>query len=229
MTPFLRAFSDELSHEKLGGIMMRAGARIAKALVPLTPAQKKNNQRMAAAVEQMMKERELRRALPVARMLPARAGVKLGSESMDSSDLAFREAKRETRRQPSRDGALRALRGDGTPVSRNYLASMLIGGISVPAVAIMSKRISRALNNKAVQREMRSLGPMASMKKVRALRDELHTGPSFGRARPGTPMNTRPLITHGEAAGLAASGVASGGLVQIIRDHFSGSAPTTPR
>jgi hypothetical protein len=153
--------------------------------------------------------------------------VKLGADN-DLVDV-FREAKKETRRQPARDSALSALRGNGTPVSRNYLASMLIGGISVPAVAVMSKRISRALNNKTVQRELRGLGPMAHPKKVRALRDELHTGPSFGRARPGTPLNTRPLITHGEAAGLAASGVATGGLVQMIRDYFAGSAPTTPR
>lgn len=146
--------------------------------------------------------------------------VKLGAD--DSYTDVYREAKKDAKSQPSRDSALRGLRGGGTPVSRDYLASMVIGAASAPLIGALGKRIARSMNNKEVHRAMRGV---LDPRRRKELAKELHTGKTFGRAMPGAPLGKRPLMTHGETAGAAAAGGAGGGALQMVRDYFAGSSP----
>lgn len=150
--------------------------------------------------------------------------VKISSSGDVPLQDVFREAKKETKAQPSRDRALSSLRGSGTPVSRDYLASMLIGGASAPLISILGKKISRHMGNKDVRR---ALAATRSSKKRKAIMAELHTGPTIGRSAPGAPLGKRPLLTHGELASDAAKGAVAGGAIQMIRDYFAGSSPTS--
>jgi len=144
--------------------------------------------------------------------------VKLGADETDYKD-ALREARRDIRSQKG-DSTLAHLRGQGAPVSRDYLASMVIGAASVPALSIVGKMIARKIGNRqAAHLLAKTIDP----KKRKAILSEMHRGPAIGRAMPGTALNKRPLMTHGDLASDAAKGALGGTVVQMIRDHFSGS------
>lgn len=144
--------------------------------------------------------------------------VKLGADETDYT-AALREARRDLRSQ-NNDSALKAIRGKGAPVSRDYLASMVIGAASVPALAVVGKLISRKIGNRqAAHLLAKTIDP----KKRKAILSEMHRGPVIGRAMPGVALNKRPLLTHGDLASDAAKGALGGTVVQMIRDHFAGS------
>ncbi len=149
--------------------------------------------------------------------------VKVAGPTDASFEDAFSDAKREAGRRGPPDSALRALRGSGQAVSRDYLASMLIGAAATPAIALIGKRLARVINNRDV---MRAMHAASSGRAKRTILKELHAGPSFGRALPGVEPRVRPLMTHGGAAGAALGRALGGSAVQMIRDYFSGSKGT---
>lgn len=141
--------------------------------------------------------------------------VKLADENKD----LLREAKQEAKELPKDTEAIRMLRG-GSPVSRNYLSSTLIGAAAAPAMAIAGKSITRALHNRGVRKAIRE-APIGSARRA-LLRGELQTGPLVGRMRPDLPISKRPALTAGELASDAAKGGLMGSIVQMIRDRYSG-------
>lgn len=115
--------------------------------------------------------------------------------------------------------ALSNLRGEGREVSRDYLASMLIGATAFPLAAAFGNKFNRALKNKSVMRAMRG-----KRFGKRRLANELETGKTFGAYKPGRPSREQPALTHHEALGAAARGGLYGSGVQMVRDRFSGAA-----
>lgn len=150
--------------------------------------------------------------------------VKLGTDETDYND-ALREARNDLKSKKG-DSALAAIRGRGAPVSRDYLASMLIGATSVPALGIVGRLISRKIGNRDAYRALKGV---VSPKKRKAILSEIHRGPVIGRSMPGAELNKRPLVTHGDIASDAAKGALGGTVVQMLRDHFSGSKAAEKR
>jgi hypothetical protein len=150
--------------------------------------------------------------------------VKLASRPPDVL-AAMEMAKAEDRAQPTNRRMLRSLRGQGAPVSRDYLASAIMGALSVPAMAVLGKAVSRKLNNRAIL-----YAAKGSFGKARqGMLAEMQTGKLIGRARPDLKLGQRPLMTTGELAGSALTGGLGGSIVQMIRDRVSGSARTDGR
>lgn len=131
----------------------------------------------------------------------------------------FRDAKRDAIRDLAKKDGF-TLRGGGAPVKRDYLASTILSAVSIPIMAILGKKIGRALHNREVRRLMHdTVDPM----KLTRLKDELQMGKLIGRARPDLPANHRPLISHGDLISDAAKGAVAGSVLQMIRDRVSGS------
>lgn len=146
--------------------------------------------------------------------------VKLANVSESEVSGALRDAKADVAFTPKNDTAARKLRGQGAPVSRDYLASMLIGAAAAPALAIAGKGISRAMHNRAARK---SLKGAIDPEKIKRLKGEIQHGPMIGRARPDLALNHRPALSHGDLLSDAAKGALGGSVVQMIRDQLSGS------
>ena len=149
--------------------------------------------------------------------------VKLSATAQVDVDLskAYRQAKKETRGDDKTESALRQLRGKGRQVSRDYLASMLLGASMTPAAALLGRRITRGLHNKEILRE---LAKAKGGKRRKMLARELYSGKLIGGAKPGKRKQLQPTMTKSELAGFAVRGGVMGSLVQMLRDRFAGSA-----
>lgn len=146
--------------------------------------------------------------------------VKLAETNPSEMRAVLREAKQEAQEAPRDAESIRSIRGKGAPVSRDYLASMLIGGLATPLLTVAGKRISRTIHNRAVEKALK--GTLRPGKR-KALQAELQTGPLVGRPRPDLPLGKRPQVTPADILSDAAKGVIGGSLVQMIRDRYSGS------
>jgi hypothetical protein len=138
-----------------------------------------------------------------------------------ASDADLREAMREAKHSvstkvPKQDWSVR---GHGAPVSRDYLASMLLAATAVPLVGIAGKAIQRAVHNRDVRKAIR----MAKFPGERMLLEsEIHRGPIIARWRPNLPEQKSPLTTTSELASDISKSVLMGTVVQMLRDRFSG-------
>lgn len=146
--------------------------------------------------------------------------IKSGAfEAVVDPGAALRQAERKaTAEAPS---VLKKIRGEGQPVKRDYLSSMLIGGVAAPIVAMAAGRLSRGLHNKLVRAEMRAAPASARA----GLESQLRSTKMYGRIKPGMSWNQFPILTPEDTANRAATGALMGSVVQALRDHFSGSAP----
>lgn len=150
--------------------------------------------------------------------------VKLSAAS--SSDLqedkALRAIYRQVKRRSSDDlsTGLDKIRGKGRQVSRDYLASAILGATTTPAALLLGSAIARKLHNKEVLKAMKGL----SRKRRKALSKFLKTGPLIGRGGPPFTGSTRPLMTYGDLTAHAIRGGVMGSAIQMLRDRFSGSA-----
>jgi hypothetical protein len=151
--------------------------------------------------------------------------VKLSTSAKVDVDLnqAYREAKKDTSGDEKTENALKQLRGSGRRVSRDYLASAILGATLSPAAALMGKRFSRGLHNKEI---LRALAKARSGKERTMLSKEIYSGKLMGRMKPGRPKHQQPTMTRAELAGYTVRGGIMGSLVQALRDRFAGSAGT---
>jgi hypothetical protein len=159
-------------------------------------------------------------------MVPWLAGfadelVKLSSSSIPELKEALQVAKQENK--PTDRRLLGQLRGRGAPVSRDYLASAIIGALAVPSVGIAGSAIARALHNRSV---LRAVAAASGRGNKHQIMKELKGGSLIGRARPDLPASKRPVITGGELLASSASGALGGSVVQMLRDRVSGSVRT---
>ena len=137
------------------------------------------------------------------------------------SDEELRELYKEVKKksQGGGDGGLDKIRGHGRRVSRDYLASSLIGATATPAAVLLGKKISRGMHNRDVIRAMKGLKGA----RRKSLEQYIEKGPVFSKG--GPPFSKQaPMMTHGELAGHAARGGVMGSVIQMLRDRFSGSA-----
>ena len=146
--------------------------------------------------------------------------VKIGF--VDEEDARLRQMYRDVKRKkaPESDKILRALRGHGRQVSRDYLASMILGAVTAPLGMLVGKKISRMMHNRDV---MKAISQASSRKVRRHLRGHLHTGPTVGRSGVGLPTSKQPLMDLPELGGNTARGAAMGLIFQMIHDRVSGS------
>jgi len=119
------------------------------------------------------------------------------------------------------DRGIDKIRGKGRKVSRDYLASMLIGAGATPIAMLASSKLSRLVHNKEIQR---AIAATRNRSMKRALRSKIQKGPMIGPTYPKKPTPDKPLMTLSETAGHGARGAVMGSLVQMLRDRFSGSA-----
>lgn len=119
------------------------------------------------------------------------------------------------------EGSLKKLRGKGREVSRDYLASMIIGAGGTPLARLAGARLSRALHNRDIRKAIaRTKKPSIR----RALRSKIETGPAVGPSYSVGKHKGKPLMTTGDVVGHGVYGAVLGSLVQMLRDRFSGSA-----
>jgi hypothetical protein len=151
--------------------------------------------------------------------------VKLSSrrsdEAREEEDLRalYRQVKARSTKGLERSG-LEKLRGKGRPVSRDYLASTIIGAAATPLAMLMGGKLSRALHNREVRFAMKGLRG----KRRAAVAKMMESGPMIGpMPLPGSGRK-RPMMTRAELAGHAVRGGAMGSIIQMLRDKFSGSA-----
>lgn len=151
------------------------------------------------------------------------AGKRMSQAEREEQQLRalYRDVKARSQKGGS-DSSLRKLRGKGRKVSRDYLASTLIGAAATPAALLASGKLSRVLNNREVIKAMK--GVRGARRK--ALSAHLESGPMLGRTKVPDLLKgkKKPMMTHAELAGHAARGGAMGSIIQMIRDRFSGSA-----
>ena len=157
------------------------------------------------------------------RWLPALTDelVKMASEQPLAIRSVLNEAQRDIAREARDDRSISSLRGHGAPVSRDYLASMMIGALAAPLLTIAGKGISRAMHNRSVVKAMENTHFPSSR---RLLKAEFQTGRLIGGPRPDLPISARPLMTPGDILSDAAKGALGGSIVQMLRDRFSGSS-----
>lgn len=147
-----------------------------------------------------------------------------GSQSAverESAELRslYRDVKKKSQGGAS-DAALKKIRGKGREVSRDYLASAMIGATAGPAAVLLGGKLSRKLHNRDVIKAMKGL----SGKRKKQIAKHLELGPTIGKTKIPGIQGQRPIMTHPELAGSAARGAAMGSVIQMIRDRFSGSA-----
>jgi len=138
----------------------------------------------------------------------------------DKSKLHDLYTKVKRRQGNVRGGRMSKLRGSGHPVSRDYLASMMLVAMARPLLTLTSGKISRALHNRQIMKAIRSA---AKPKDVRKLKRELQSLKSIGHVRPGMRVQDRPIMTPASLAGDMASGALYGSVIQMLRDRYSGS------
>ena len=145
--------------------------------------------------------------------------VKLAAKEDKQLEKLYRQVRRKQGRAPSR--GMSNLRGKGRKVSRDYLASMLLGAAATPALTILGGKISRGLHNRAI---MSAIKKAKTPKQAKALRRELYSGKSIGRTMPGARAQDRPIATAADLAGDAGKGALYGSVLQMMRDRYAGSA-----
>jgi len=145
--------------------------------------------------------------------------IKLAGADPDDELRLYRQVRRE-QSKPDRAG-LSAIRGHGRQVSRDYLASLLIGALAQPASYLLGGRISRALHNREIMRAMKGT---RSLSRRRELARYLQKGPLVGRAGFATPIGKKPIMSYSDLAGHAGRGALMGSVIQMLRDRYSGSA-----
>lgn len=143
---------------------------------------------------------------------------KLAAPTQEELQEAYDRVRREERNGGS--SLADAIRGKGKPVSRDYLSSALIGAAAAPAISLLSSVVSRRLRNRGLAK---MLGSARTKVQRRAIKDQMVTGPVFGKTKPGDKWNTAPLMTPEDAIGKAVGGAAAGSAVQMVRDRYSGS------
>lgn len=149
--------------------------------------------------------------------------VKLSSSKASSSedaDLKRLYKKVKKRSQRGSGSGLDKIRGKGRKVSRDYLASTLIGATATPAAFLLGKRLSRSLHNRDVKKLMTGL----SKGRKKALEKYIDKGPLVGRSGRRARGSSKPVATHGELADQAVRGGVMGSVIQALRDRYSGSA-----
>lgn len=138
-------------------------------------------------------------------------------------EATLRRAMHDVKRHEAHDESWKEkVHAPGGPVSRNYLASMLIGAAAAPMTSIIGKGLGRVIRNRAVLRAARHAGDEARRLE---LLGKVEKGPLIGRFHPDTPANMRPAVDSSELGGRVAAGVMTGSLVSALRDHFSGARP----
>lgn len=137
----------------------------------------------------------------------------------EEMNRVYRAVRREQGRAP--ESALTGLRGKGRQVSRDYLASLLLGAAATPLLSIAGGKISRALHNRQI---LSALKKARTPKEIRKLRRELYTGKAVGRYRPGMRPQEKPILTPADLAADASKGALYGSVLQMLRDRYSGSA-----
>jgi len=139
----------------------------------------------------------------------------------DEFNRLYRNVKRESQKGGV-DQGLKDLRGSGRRVSRDYLASTMLGAIGTPAAMIIGAKISKGAKNKDILRQMVKA---PSMKRRKQLASNLETRGIVGRGGGiGFPRKKDPILSHHDLAGQAARGGIMGSVFQMLRDRFSGSA-----
>jgi len=133
----------------------------------------------------------------------------------------YRTLKQRARGEHNLESSLDKIRGKGRQVSRDYLASMIIGGAATPLALLGGSRIARGLHNRDVRKAIAATRSSAAKK---ALRAELQTGPIVGRSYGHKSPAMKPLTTTSELAGQGVRGAVMGSIIQMLRDRFSGSA-----
>ena len=147
--------------------------------------------------------------------------IKLAGGQADRETAELRALYRTVKKQGQKKSGARLarLRGKGRTVSRDYLASAMIGATATPAAILLGNKISRLLHNKDLRRAMKGV----RRKRRRAISTHLETGPTIGRSGIHA-KGKKPLMTHADLAGTAVRGGAMGSIIQMLRDKFSGSA-----
>lgn len=140
-------------------------------------------------------------------------------------DAEMKKALRSARRK-SESSSLSKIRGQGRPVSRDYLAATMLGAAASPLVYLSRKGISRGLHNRAIRKAIKQT---SSPKAIRQLKSELQRGPMTGSGIPKPKPGLEPLVTHSELLGGAATGGFTGSALQMLRDRFAGSAGARDR
>jgi len=150
------------------------------------------------------------------------AGKRSSSAGAEDEDLLALYQRVKSRSDKGlNDSTLKKIRGKGRQVSRDYLASTLIGSVATPVALLGSKRISRALHNREVLKAMQGV----KGRRRKALAGYLESGPMLGKTKvPGMMKGKKPMMTHAELAGHSIRGGAMGSIIQMLRDRFSGSA-----
>lgn len=136
-------------------------------------------------------------------------------------DQAYRAARRGGREDDlEMQSALSSIRGKGQRVSRDYLASMLLGAASFPAAMMGGKGITRMMHNRQVIKE---LAKTKSRKGQARLQRKLQGGPIVGSSAKNYPGGD-PLMSTSELAGAAGRGALAGSVLEMLRDRFAGAA-----
>ena len=147
--------------------------------------------------------------------------LKIATRStIKKEDAELRALYRKVKKKSQRAGTGSKIRGQGRKVSRDYLASALIGAAATPAALLLGGKVSRVLHNKEVRKAMSGL----SGKRKKAVGRHLELGPTVGKASFPKVRGKSPVMTHSELGGQAARGAAIGSIIQVLRDRFSGSA-----
>jgi hypothetical protein len=143
--------------------------------------------------------------------------VKSAESAADKS--VFREAKADAAELPKDEAPIRAMRPPG-PITRNYVASGLIGALAPALLTIASSAIGRAVHNRSIMHELEEARTPWARK---ALNNRLVKGPLIGRENPYAPFSQRPVNSHRDLISEAGGGAITGSIVQMLKDRYSGS------
>jgi hypothetical protein len=146
--------------------------------------------------------------------------IKLGKKNADAEiRKMYRDVRREQGDMPS--AALSGLRGKGRQVSRDYLASMILGAATTPAMSLIGGKVSRGLHNRQI---LAAIKKAKTPKQIKQLRRELYTGKLIGSHRPAMRAQEKPILSTTDLAADASKGALYGSVLQMLRDRYSGSA-----
>lgn len=145
----------------------------------------------------------------------------MSKKERDEYTKMYRSVKRKSQRGGS-DSSLKALRGSGRRVSRDYLSSTALGAIGTPAAMLVGAKLTKSIRNKDI---MRAMSKATTPQRRKQLAGGIETRGIVGRGGGiGFPHKKDPVISHSELAGHAARGGIMGSVFQMLRDRFAGSA-----